>query len=164
VCSCCNQALDLSQFPKRAVENPGACKHCRLKQARRNYNAKNKGRWVETKRAASATWKANNPDKVSGYRKASYAKNPSSWLQAARNREFDQLNRTAEWDSELTKLAFAEAVDLRQRRASVTGFAWEIDHVVPLRGKLVSGLHVWNNLRVIPQTINRRKYNAYDIL
>ena len=30
---------------------------------------------------------------------------------------------------------------------------------IPLKGKLVSGLHVWNNLAVIPASINLSKGN-----
>lgn len=42
-----------------------------------------------------------------------------------------------------------------------TGIPHEVDHVVPLLGKTVSGLHVENNLRVIPMLENRRKSNIF---
>ena len=56
-----------------------------------------------------------------------------------------------------------EALRLRDLRAATVGGVWEVDHVIPLQGKNVSGFHVWNNLRVIPQAVNRSKYNRYDI-
>lgn len=40
-----------------------------------------------------------------------------------------------------------------------TGVPHEVDHIYPLQGKLVSGLHVPNNLRVIPRVDNRKKSN-----
>ena len=73
-----------------------------------------------------------------------------------------KAERTPKWDQELTQFVVEEAHHLRGMRDRMFPFKWDVDHVIPLRGELVSGLHVWNNLQVIPASTNRSKNNNYD--
>jgi hypothetical protein len=72
-------------------------------------------------------------------------------LHAARRYEAKPL-----WadDSAITAI-YAEA----KAMTLLTGIPHEVDHVLPLLGKDVSGLHVETNLRVVTRTENRRKSN-----
>jgi hypothetical protein len=47
----------------------------------------------------------------------------------------------------------------RIRLSEETGIPHHVDHVWPLQGDIVKGLHVPQNLRVIPATDNVRKHN-----
>jgi hypothetical protein len=43
-----------------------------------------------------------------------------------------------------------------------TGRSHFVDHIVPLKGRKVSGLHVENNLRIIERSENARKSNKWE--
>lgn len=43
-----------------------------------------------------------------------------------------------------------------------SGIDVDVDHIIPLRGKNVCGLHVENNLRVCLKKNNQRKKNSVD--
>lgn len=50
------------------------------------------------------------------------------------------------------------------RRLSVeTGVPHEVDHIIPLQGKLASGLHCEANLQILTATANRSKSNNFEV-
>lgn len=64
---------------------------------------------------------------------------------------------------ELTNLVSLEAASLANDRSLQTGIDWHVDHMIPLQAKKVSGLHVWNNLQVIPAFMNLKKNNKMQL-
>ncbi|WP_157694911.1 hypothetical protein [Caballeronia fortuita] len=71
-------------------------------------------------------------------------------------RQAAKLKATPFW-SERDKIValYTEA----RRITEETGIEHHVDHIVPLRGKAVCGLHVLANLRVITADQNKRKAN-----
>jgi len=68
------------------------------------------------------------------------------------------LRQTPTWsDLDAIALIYLE----RERATAETGAEYHVDHIVPLRGALVSGLHVAENLRVVRAEVNRHKSNQF---
>ncbi len=65
---------------------------------------------------------------------------------------------TPPWaDRDKIKALYDEAKALTRS----TGVLHTVDHVVPLKGEFVCGLHVQNNLQVVTHAENMRKGNTF---
>jgi hypothetical protein len=80
-------------------------------------------------------------------------------LNAARKKHIKQ--RTPKWISKEERWLIKEIYELAALRTKMFGFAWHVDHIIPLQGDVVSGLHVPINLQVIPGVENIRKRNSF---
>jgi hypothetical protein len=98
-----------------------------------------------------------NKEKLLAYRKRRYKEKYYLYVAASNERRAKKLQATVTWDKELTEFVTREAAKLVRLRFLLTGIKWHTDHIIPLRGKTVSGLHVWNNLQVIPAILNLKK-------
>jgi len=141
-CYKCKVEKHLGDFAKHPTGRLGVnttCKECR-KAYRKEYYNLNK----EQERFNSAKWAKNNLGKKRAYR----AKRRSAILCA-----------TPTWAKPIEiKKIYAEADFL----SKVTGIKYEVDHIIPLQGKNVCGLHVQNNLRVIQMIDNRKKAYRHE--
>lgn len=91
-----------------------------------------------------AAWKKNNPAKV----------NAGCMLRHA-----IKLKGTPVWLTADHKWMIEQAYELAKLREKVCGGVWHVDHIIPLRGKTVCGLHVPWNLQVITREENCKKHN-----
>jgi hypothetical protein len=74
-----------------------------------------------------------------------------------------KLKRTPKWLTPFDKLKIECLYQLAAMRNRESGQKWHVDHIIPLQGAFVSGLHVPDNLRVILAIDNMRKNNQYEV-
>ena|SRR3990167_1866431 len=86
-----------------------------------------------------------------------FKKNPAKARAYARERKAKIKRAMPSWaDRRAIAAVYDEAIRLQR----LTGVPYDVDHIIPLGGGSVCGLHIHNNLRAIPMTENRRKHNA----
>jgi hypothetical protein len=168
-CSCCKQHKELSYFHKNKNRSLGVheyCKECRkqenpesAKRSALNYIANKDKLLVKMKEYYSL-----NKDRKQEYGRSHYKENKHKYVLNATQRKKHIKLATPAWLTDNEKWMIEEAYHLAKLRSNVTGFQWEVDHVIPLRGKLVCGLHTPYNLQVIPQTLNNTKRNKYEVV
>lgn len=97
-------------------------------------------------------WAERNKEKLIAYRKERYATFPLKYASNARNRKLCREQRVPPW-------ADLNEIEDIYRHAKNLGMV--VDHIIPLRGKSVSGLHVGNNLQLLSREDNGKKGNRY---
>jgi 5-methylcytosine-specific restriction endonuclease McrA len=96
--------------------------------------------------------RAQDPDRFKQYEQTKYQRHYAKIVQRVRLRELALQKRTPTW-------ANREAIDAIYAEAQRTNMT--VDHIVPLRGKTVSGLHVEHNLQLLSREENARKGNRF---
>lgn len=156
----------------------------KLAAAKRQYASDN----VEHCRAKRREWREANRDKHNAGNRDSYYRNYERSLEKAaamrvkfkEERRLDgiawrqknkpklvfytqtrlarQIRATPPWcDVDAVLAIYLEAGRMRQE----SGILYEVDHAVPLRNKMVCGLHVPANLQIITRAENRSKSNKF---
>ena len=120
------------------------------------------------------TWREKNPTKVKQHNATQYVNhtqkikanvkewsknNPVKILAHTRKQQTRRLMRCPKWLTLDDYWMIQQAYELASLRTKMFGFSWHVDHIIPLQGKTVSGLHVPTNLQVIPAVDNVRKGN-----
>ena len=168
-CSQCGETKPVTAFYKYKLGVYGrraACKKCCYERYGEMWRTKAR-QWGRDNRERNIKrardWEAADPKRrEAGFKRlADFAKkNPDRMrtVNIYHNRSRFARKRKAQpvWAS---KFIMSEFYDASRLRTLHTGIKWNVDHIVPLRSKIVCGLHVEHNMRVIPAYENNKKSN-----
>ncbi len=151
----------------------------KLRQQAREYYATHK----DQQKANMADWRVRNPewlkanyqrqrekittdpDRIEAVRqqRRKHAKTyPERSTAQTRKRQAAQLQRTPAWLTDANFKAMLVFYEEAKSLTEQTGVKYEVDHIVPLLGENVCGLHVPWNLQILTQSENRSKGNKHD--
>jgi hypothetical protein len=148
-CSLCKEEKSLSEYGKKGAGLQARCKPCHTAANLANRELKGRKTSPKTAKGASKRSKAYYQEhKNSPSYKASRA------ARQGKRRSKQDKATFAGYDDEIKNFYWL-ARDLK----SVTGEEYHVDHIVPINGKNVCGLHVPWNLQVLPADINMSKGN-----
>jgi hypothetical protein len=176
-CTKCCVEKPLHEFSKNAKAKDGLqhhCKACKLEYQRSNPRRKEVAKkYYDANREVCIARSMESVEKNREY----YNQKMRDWVEA--NKAKNLLNRR-NWYARNSSKDIERVRRRRQRirgasvltladRAEIGGlyrfcqifFGFEVDHIIPLNGKTVSGLHTANNLQVLTISENRRKGNSF---
>ena len=147
------------------------------KEARRAYNREQYLKNKERRNEQSRKWRENNKERNKELYDVWYAKNGEKHKERQRiygknNRaktnalskkhKLARIRATPPW---LTELHFDQMEIFYDAAAKLTkefGVKMQVDHLVPIHGKIVCGLHVPWNLQVLTAEENMKKHNKLE--
>ena len=166
ICNKCGETKLLSEFHKDSHKKGGLCTLCKC-----------------CKRDNTNTWRALNPEKDKANSAEWYHKNKHDpelkermafnnrkWrkdnphLNAAKEarRRASKLKATPTWLMPEHHAHIKRTYKLAKTLEDITGDKYHVDHIIPLQGNEVCGLHVPWNLQVVSASLNLSKSNKYQ--
>jgi hypothetical protein len=182
-CKRCGEEKELTAFSKNRRKKDGHQNECRSCHAERradnkDYLKKERERYQRRKESKLAQGRVHYAETAeqqrqikrdrynNGYRdkqlainRLHYRNNKADYLARNNKRRIAKIKRTPAWaDNALINAFYDEA----RRLTDSTGIQHHVDHIIPLQGELVSGLHVETNLQVLTAHENMSKGNRYS--
>lgn len=103
-----------------------------------------------------------NKEQIKKYRKQWGKQNRGLLNAHSKQRKVAKKQRAPKWLTEEDHFLILQFYIEASNRTKEEGISYHVDHIVPLQGKLVSGLHVPWNLQVLVATENMRKKNKFN--
>lgn len=126
------------------------------KAAKREYDREYRRKNADKLLALKAIWREKNAEKVRDIKSSYKKRNPHMGRADAMKRHARKKNAEPKWLTESQKV---EILAIYEEASKRPGGPWHVDHIVPLAGKTVCGLHVPWNLRIITVHENVVKHN-----
>jgi hypothetical protein len=159
-CKWCNTEKSFDNFYKTKTAKDGLQSHC--KDCHSKYNSKKYYENHEENRKRLSNYYHENHEVEKENRRSHYRNNKSTYLFNYYKREDRLKLATPSW---LTNEMLQEIKLIYKRRQELsesTTIEYHVDHIIPIQGGNVCGLHVPWNLQILTAEENLRKSNKYE--
>jgi hypothetical protein len=173
-CYKCSEVLSLDSFNKISGKwnmLDSECRSCANSRSR-NYRINN----IDKELARDKAYKEKNKEQLALNRINRYRKNPEAEIAKVREwqklnpdkvnasqakRRANQLKATPSWLTDSQWLEIKNFYALAKKLEKETGIKYHVDHIIPLKGKNICGLHVPWNLQLLTAEQNLVKSNKF---
>lgn len=175
----CTKCLEIKSIGLFGINKPSKdgylsqCKMCRkqtrtaLKTTNHNLYLKqlNESRKVKEKlgkdhlKESKTNWNIKNSKHIKNYRKTYYEQNYEYCLMSGKKHWQSVKRASVGWAD---RIAINNFYKEAKRLTKETGIQFHVDHIIPLNGVLVSGLHVEYNLQIITALDNNKKFRSFN--
>jgi len=172
LCKKCELSLPPSEFKADPRYKRGFTSWCHDCHRERNREWYRDNRKQQNKKAVE--WRKANPEKAKEVWQAFHNRNKekraaqhADWASRNKDKRRDtsakrkaaKLRATPKWVNwKKVRAIYTQAKRLQE----FTGFPMHVDHIVPLQGENVCGLHWEGNLQILPASENISKFNKWD--
>lgn len=118
--------------------------------------------WAEKNRDYLKKYRIENAEHIQNKNKRYYEANKHKYYAWCRQRQAAKQNATPSWLTQEQKNNMIEMYWLANDLKAVSGQEYHVDHIIPLRGKNICGLHVPWNLQILPADLNLSKGANYE--
>ena len=153
-CPSCSTIKSINQFNKDSkgfLNKANTCKEC-VNKRRRDRHRQNK----EKRNSVNRKWYWENREVHQRKNKRWMQENACIQASRVAKRHAKKIQQTPKWANENLIQDWYRMSDLLSKQ---TGVKYHVDHIVPLQGNTVSGLHVEYNLQLLKSKENIRKSN-----
>ena len=124
------------------------------RKSERRYRLRHPDKWLAKKKR----YRQKHKEKIYAYNREYEKRNRGMTRAIVAKKRMNKRRQTPIFSDHENIMAIYREAD---RISKETGIPHHVDHIVPIQGKTVSGLHVSWNLRVIPASDNIRKSNSW---
>lgn len=152
-CRRCRQLQSYAWAAKNKDKHNASQRKWRQKNPDREWRLRHPEKSRESLKKASREWVKRNPD----YHHNHYLANKARYVASRANRRARQEEATPSWLTAIHKAQIQEMFEIAKAKETQTGKKYHVDHIIPINGGDVSGLHVPWNLQLLTATENLSK-------
>jgi hypothetical protein len=154
----------MSEYNEKYKEKKGEALTLEQRARTAKWREQNLEKVRASNRERAAKKREQQPEKIKVAKKRYAQRNKAVINAAVARRKAAKLKRTPKWLTKFDKLKIQCVYSIAAMLTRVNNEPWHVDHVIPLQGDLVSGLHVPANLQVMRGVENVRKHKKFEVV